>query len=73
MCLGLHLATLTHGQQSVKILSLRANVVKQTSCKCFRILKSEMGKRDIQRLFYPEKKTNRLLKIKISKKITFLV
>lgn len=40
--LGLHLVTLTHGQQSVEVLGLGAYVVQQTGCKCFWILEPEM-------------------------------
>lgn len=43
MRLGLHLVALTHGQQSVEVLSLGAYVVQQTGCKCFWILKPERG------------------------------
>lgn len=42
MCLGLHFVSLVHGQQSVEVLRLRAHIVKQTSRKCFWILKPEM-------------------------------
>lgn len=42
MCLRLHLGTLTHRQQRVEVLRLRAHVVQQTGRKCFGVLKTEM-------------------------------
>lgn len=44
MCLGLHLVSLVHGQQSVEILRLRADIVKQTRRKYLWILKTRDGR-----------------------------
>lgn len=69
MLLGLHLVTLTHGQQSVKVLGLGAYVVQQTGCKCFWVLKTENVKhiialQKVYSLFYTENKPQRLLNVK---------
>lgn len=68
MLLGLHLVTLTHGQQSVKVLGLGAYVVQQTGCKCFWVLKRVIVKhmtalQKVYNLFYLENKSHRLLNV----------